>query len=1277
MRGRAMFNAKSALGLLALTLIFGSCAEKRPEITYVQPNALSKSIFQGEWYMEYTLTDVPSTVGYGFVGARTGLEKVRWEIQEGHLIAYRTWENIPGLENKKERGPEFKSAPVAIYAIDSHFDIRRQYNPITGEELNVFEENARDRPWYQRDYFRVDWSRNLNEDMSFTRGLGSFGQGVNYYIQPHELDNPDRPVISDNYIDITSKFTIYPDIYSCVFSFYAFDCGPSEIKVRASFMKIDRPRNYEPMEYPDFVPLTNNGKLVYERWDPGLQNYRACTPADPAAECEMVTVKVFERFGFFRTERPVYDRQRGFLESSRRYLINRWNIWEKSYDENGVLIPMNQRVVKPVVYYTNVDYPDNLMDITKEMVAEWNNAFKETIRNYQYGSNIPDVFVLRQNDCNMNNVRAYMGKHSEYAGEVARRVAPADKLTPANLERACSTLMAVSHANPAETDKFTYQRNGDLRFSFIYWVNNFQVSGPLGYGPSSTDPDTGEIVSGNAYVYGASVDTYATSSADIIRAMNGDITPNDLLSGDYVSRYIQGNREKSMAHMANHPVDANPQFVDAIERRFARLGSTREELTPKGAANEGFARLESIRGSRLERELLVTPDIAMAFGGAGRKPTDPITDDVVKRASPASWAGANKHPDYYNRIRQLTAGNNGCIYAADFADDAVVGLALEFKNKGLTVEQIIARLREQIYKGVMLHEIGHTLGLRHNFEGSADAMNYHDKYWEIRNKSTDPKERAAMKQREFQYSTIMDYGAKFNSDFQGIGHYDRAAIKFGYGRIIEEFAHDRIPTGGTWEGFQFQYSPNTLVDRLLGGNDPAQGVQNLRARRDIPFDNYVEELKAAYAKGRFDYETVFNKAVPYRFCSDEYAGSFLTCNRWDEGSTVSEIVSNAIDTYRNYYLFTNFKRDRQNFALDGISSYIARLYDRHFRYFAQSFQYLYFFRLIYGNSILRTELGKEFMKASTDGLNLLGEIMQMPEPGRYCLYNENNDNVFLPDYYFGGSCGARQSVNVPVGMGRYFQIDFTNNYDYRISRIGSLYDKIVAIQALVDTNSPFLRLDVGSDLGLYSINFYRLYKPEILDFFDGLIGNNFQKYAGVVDKGEYRPRLIIDAANAAPGKENLGQDLAKLPYLQPPSTYTINYYALLFGMAFFTSTQDRVLDFSKYLKVSQKGGNDDVDYNTVPEDRRIEFTEPVSGLTYRAVQTADGKGIAYNLVKEAKRRYEKIYLPAKQELDKTPANDRTRPDKEDTFFRAERSLSNIVELMDTVRLFYREFEFNQ
>ena len=84
-------------------------------------------------------------------------------------------------------------------------------------------------------------------------------------------------------------------------------------------------------------------------------------------------------------------------------------------------------------------------------------------------------------------------------------------------------------------------RPGDLRRSFVYWVEQPQMVGPLGFGPSFADPETGELISGTAYVYGAGVDRIAQSAVNIIRYANGEISEDDLRVGDDIRALIREN----------------------------------------------------------------------------------------------------------------------------------------------------------------------------------------------------------------------------------------------------------------------------------------------------------------------------------------------------------------------------------------------------------------------------------------------------------------------------------------------------------------------------------------------------------------------------------------------------------------------------------------------------------------------------------------------------------------------------------------------------------------
>ena len=73
----------------------------------------------------------------------------------------------------------------------------RNYNDATGEQSNVTE-NTSDRPWYEREYIRVDWSHNLLANFDFIAG-GEGGGGVSAQGASYAVTDPlseDAPVFS-------------------------------------------------------------------------------------------------------------------------------------------------------------------------------------------------------------------------------------------------------------------------------------------------------------------------------------------------------------------------------------------------------------------------------------------------------------------------------------------------------------------------------------------------------------------------------------------------------------------------------------------------------------------------------------------------------------------------------------------------------------------------------------------------------------------------------------------------------------------------------------------------------------------------------------------------------------------------------------------------------------------------------------------------------------------------------------------------------------------------
>jgi hypothetical protein len=173
---------------LALSLPLISCSEVRPDVNRVQTNLVSKTVFEGDWWFTRTIVGLPDDAAWAIGAAGSGapwpgamanfdiasqsgvIGRIRWVIDENFLYAYRASELIPG-SNPDSDDPEFRGSPLAVYRITSHVDIRREFNPVTGERSNVVSENTTDRRWYEREFIRVDWSQNL---VTF----GQFGAGL-------------------------------------------------------------------------------------------------------------------------------------------------------------------------------------------------------------------------------------------------------------------------------------------------------------------------------------------------------------------------------------------------------------------------------------------------------------------------------------------------------------------------------------------------------------------------------------------------------------------------------------------------------------------------------------------------------------------------------------------------------------------------------------------------------------------------------------------------------------------------------------------------------------------------------------------------------------------------------------------------------------------------------------------------------------------------------------------------------------------------------------------
>lgn len=329
MRLRTTLRIVAGASLIAAATL--GCAEEREPINRVQANALKKSFFVGadlqsdadnpDFYANGTLLDI----GYG--AAQDGLftafygndlSIIRWEITEDQLIGRLAYERIDGTDGKGTGAETNDGQIIYAFSITSHFDIRRAYNPSTGEELNVIEENSSDRVWNEREYFRVDWSRNMVTTAYDFDVLAQYGaifgaydyEEVGYYVNDPNHEHAPNFETDDGYFDVTTRAYAKPASIDLP-AFFGLDslpacfldpdfsggtapsgnCNPVEITIRHSFWKAPD-NDYEPAD-----------------WD----GYR------------------FQAAGAFTKDRYGFARNYGMTDTKWRRFISRYNIWERSH----------------------------------------------------------------------------------------------------------------------------------------------------------------------------------------------------------------------------------------------------------------------------------------------------------------------------------------------------------------------------------------------------------------------------------------------------------------------------------------------------------------------------------------------------------------------------------------------------------------------------------------------------------------------------------------------------------------------------------------------------------------------------------------------------------------------------------------------------------------------------------------------------------------------------------------------------------------------------------
>jgi hypothetical protein len=684
------------------------------------------------------------------------------------------------------------------------------------------------------------------------------------------------------------------------------------------------------------------------------------------------------------------------------------------------------------------------------------------------------------------------------------------------------------------------------------------------------------------------------------------------------------------------------EHLTDLESRFAAIGDNFDEMmVPMENSRYYDEKMERFVGSDIEREFLTRPeDLIVASRGAWRPGMD-VPEDLYAQASVTG-----RMLDL--RERRLTTQRylqerTMCPMAE--LDGAMVGLAKSLRGK--SHQEKFDVLRKAVFKAVALHEVGHNVGLRHNFEGSMDALNYDKAFWDI--EAAHPRNeqlKLEASQPEYKYSSIMDYHGKTNADFRGLGLYDKAAIKFGYGQLIETFADAAVSGGPALRNWRKVNDYRDLAfadDDGIGNQEPAYfaDVAKMYDRKDVLFDWRKDWSPQAIT-------ALTATEVPYLFCSDEYAGWLPTCKRFDFGANQREVQEAQAVRYKNYFVFDHFLRGRMKIDWDrALGRAEAAFWDTNLTY-----KYMYYYRAK-DPTFLATDSGADYARAVANGMNLMSEVLSMPEPERYYRCTAADDSrIYYPGYRIlhdtsvdatfgeaplGEACDMRRSTWVGLGQAYPLFIGFSEEWlNWEYTYLGTYWDKIAAMVYMAYPGAYFFRENMPEDERSYSIGMYRIYDNEMNDVFLNLIEDNTQSMASWLIEStdllgtEADPTAEVVENSLVYGRPMLAEGshyetqeaLQPTARIAPAVARNMQMFPLQIGMIYMTSPFDDSLDFNKHAKVVLKGAPDDfLDHGSFAEV--VECTFPESGHTFRAYKTSAAAGqmdVAYKLVSQCAER---------------------------------------------------------
>ncbi|QUJ66875.1 zinc-dependent metalloprotease [Photobacterium sp. GJ3] len=441
------------------------------------------------------------------------------------------------------------------------------------------------------------------------------------------------------------------------------------------------------------------------------------------------------------------------------------------------------------------------------------------------------------------------------------------------------------------------KHSGDLRYNVINLIDEPLENGLAGYGPSAVNPVTGEIVHAHVNQYSGVLETGVHAMWDFIAtAYNGGTVQAITFPAPAEAPSAEPVAPEETSHSATAIGDVQHTTMDTLDIPPAELA--KPTAVTQDLIEKEMQQVLSMDQSDLStHELLVLQEIEQRF-----------------------WSENNMYP-----VSALWSSATQKV----LPEMTVAGLAIDFRSPNAYVwrdesrstlkqwnefdpaqQHHIGRVLAGIfYAKTLVHELGHNLGLRHNFKGSNDEPNFftqeqaHD-----HGLKTVPA-----------YSSIMDYNPSILDALPVFGMYDLATLRFAYKRELEYVKESSDPEATP----AAQYFSLRDYDQKLHQQffDPNQSV-------DFHLSDGV--INAALQEGQLhnqhSKDSERNLMRKFKFCTDGHVSLNTDCNRHDEGRNHAEINAFNWQRYDEQLTYRTTRSGRKDFDENSLSNYALGRY---------------------------------------------------------------------------------------------------------------------------------------------------------------------------------------------------------------------------------------------------------------------------------------------------------------------------------------------------------------